>query len=476
MKREELETGLRGLGLEKGDIVLLHSALSSLGNLEGGVGSLVEAFLNVLGKEGTLVVPSFTAGIVPDAVKNDPRAVVSVAPTAQVAAIGAKAKEICADHWKCETAHAEGTPYLKLADLGGYICLLGVDQDRNTTLHSVEALLRLPYLSETSPKEIDTPEGKVTTSFKYFPGPHRDFIGLDKLFSEKIKTVVIGNAVARLIKSKDLVDISVAAGKKNPAFVLCDNPACDDCVRQRAQLRVARLKEEKFTLVSSAVLAGRYVPEMIENCKAAAIEHIELDYVQGKPVQFLSAEALQKQVEELNAGGLKVTALKTCAVPADMPAFLAKTKACGVARLVLPLTFEAEAVMKSAKENNLEILFYNLGLSGKATSDKLLSLNEAGFECGFVFHAANFARAGEHPFLGTFKTRCRRFMKQLEVADALYDCRDVGLARGNAEIKELVSILRCSSFAGNLVLGEGLRATGSLKDATERFWDLVDNM
>ena len=476
MTREELEKDLRKLGLKNGDIVLLHSALSSLGYLEGGAGALIEAFLNVLGKDGTLVVPSFTAGIVPNTVKNDPRAVESIAPTAQVAAIGAKAEEICAEHWKCETAHAEGTPYFKIAQLGGYVCLLGVDQDRNTTLHSAEALLHLPYLKKTDPRPIDTPEGKMHKSFAYFPGPHRNFIGIDHLFAEKMKTALIGQAVVRLIKSRDLIDIAVSEGQKNPAFVLCDNPACNDCVHQRAQLRMARLQNETFTLSSSAILAGRYIPEMIENCQAAGIGKIELDYVQGKPIHVLPVETLIKYVVELKDSGIGITALRSSVIPSDLPAFFNKTKACNINSVVLPLTFEAETVVATAAEKNIDILFYNLGLSSQATSDKLLALKEAGLDCGFVFHAANFARAGEHSFLKSFKTKCRRFLKQLEISDAFYDGRVASLASGNAEIKELISILRCASFSGTFVLGEGLRETGSLREITDQFWALMDTM
>lgn len=474
MTRKELEQNLRGLGLKNGDIVLLHCALSSLGHLEGGADALIEGFLNVLGKEGTLVVPSFTAGIVPATVKKDPRAVESIAPTAQVAAIGAKAGEICAAHWTCETAHGEGTPYMKIAALGGYVCLLGVDQDRNTTLHSAEALLRLPYLKATHPREIDTPEGKVVKSFSYFPGPHRDFIGIDRLLADKMKTAVIGHAVVRLIKSKELIDLAVAAGRKNPAFVLCNNPACADCVRQRAQLRVARLQQERFTLVSSSALAGRYIPEMVENCQTVGIGHIELDLVQGRPVHILSEETLVKYVAELKDGNICAISLRSAIMPSNFPAFLDKAKACGVARVVLPLTFGAERIAATAAEKEIEVLFYNIGLSSQAVSEKLLALKEAGLTCGFAFHAANFARAGEHPFLGSFKAQCRRLLRQLEISDALCDGRTAALAAGHAEIKELISILRCASFSGTFVLGEELRATGSLREIADQFWALMD--
>jgi len=135
-----------------------------------------------------------------DLVRDHVHAVASVHPRASITAIGGRAEEICRDHWKAETAHGEGTPYVRMADLGGYVCLLGVDEDRNTTLHAVEELLRLFYLTTTDEVTFPTPEGEVTRSWVFFPGPHRDFIGLDRLLRQRgvLRLGRIGSGVVRL--------------------------------------------------------------------------------------------------------------------------------------------------------------------------------------------------------------------------------------------------------------------------------------
>ena len=48
------------MGLEAGDRVMVHSSLSSMGHVEGGAAMVVQAFLDVLGPEGTRMVPTFT--------------------------------------------------------------------------------------------------------------------------------------------------------------------------------------------------------------------------------------------------------------------------------------------------------------------------------------------------------------------------------------------------------------------------------
>ena len=133
MTKSDIVRDLRALGLRTGDAVLLHSSLSSIGRVEGGAGTVVDAFLEVLGDTGTLAVPAFgKLGVIAEAVKTHPRVVRSVHPMAAVAAIGASAEAFCRDHWKAELAHGLDTPYTRIADAGGYVCLLGADQDGNT--------------------------------------------------------------------------------------------------------------------------------------------------------------------------------------------------------------------------------------------------------------------------------------------------------------------------------------------------------
>ena len=81
MRKREIVKGLNGLGLKKGDIVLLHSALSTLGRVAGGANTVVDAFIEVLAKEGTLVVPVFgKLGVITEEVKARRNSVKSIHP------------------------------------------------------------------------------------------------------------------------------------------------------------------------------------------------------------------------------------------------------------------------------------------------------------------------------------------------------------------------------------------------------------
>lgn len=479
IRLKDLEDGLRSLGLGTGSAVLVHSSLSSIGWIEGGAGTVLKAFLNVLGKTGTLVVPVFgDLGVFTKTVEKHPAAVRSVHPMAAVAAVGKNAKAICSAHWKAELAHGKDTPYTRIADLGGWVLLLGVDQDRNTTLHTVEELLRLPYLKTTDEKTFDTPEGKVTKSWPFFPGPHRDFIGIDALLraSGKMKVGRLGKAVARLIRSRDLIDLLVEEGRRNPAWALCDNPACADCVGQRAALRRARWAQENFRLAAGSRLCGRYVPEMIENLKAAGVDAVELDWVQGRAACTLPEAELTRMVSDMKSSGITVAALRVVALTGNDAMFFDRAKAAGIGRLVVPLSHRLARHMALAAERGIEVSFYNAGMTAEAAGELLESAAKEHAKPRFTFDAAGFAAVGEKPFLKSYKQKVRRFVDQLDVADALYDGTPAPLARGNAEIKEMISILRCAGFEGWMTLTSFHAAGEALGRVCDRLAGLLDKM
>lgn len=479
MNKVEIKKGLREIGLKKGDIVLLHSSLSSIGHVEGGADTVVDAFLSVLGPEGTLVVPTFgKLGAITETVNSRPEAVRSIHPLASVAAIGGKAAEICRDHWKAELAHAEGTPYARIAEMNGYVCLLGVDQDRSTTLHTIEELLRLPYLSPTADITFSTPEGEVRRSWDCFPGPHRDFIGLDRCLRESgaMRVGTIGASVVRLIRSRDLIEIVRARGEKNPAFVLCDNPECADCVGQRARIRASRYGHESFRLAASSALAGRYVPEIIDGLHAAGIDSVEIDFLQGQHWSLHPRDKIAAAIQSFRAGGIEVSALRLVSIPPAIDPLLETAAETGVNRLVMPLFPSAPETVVAAQRAHVQISFYNALLGSPQSSAILLDLVKRNLPARFTFHAANFARAGEKPFLESYKQKLRRFVDQLDIEDAAFDGLPRHLARGNAEIKEMISILRCARFPGYFVLGSGNRRLRNLVETIADFERLLDSM
>ena len=60
LTQSQITDGLHDLGLQPGANVLIHSAMRTLGHVEGGANAVVDALLDAIGERGTLVAPTFT--------------------------------------------------------------------------------------------------------------------------------------------------------------------------------------------------------------------------------------------------------------------------------------------------------------------------------------------------------------------------------------------------------------------------------
>ncbi len=60
LTQRDIEDGLYRLGLHRGDVVEVHSSLSSLGQVEGGARTVIAALMNMIDKEGAIVMSAYT--------------------------------------------------------------------------------------------------------------------------------------------------------------------------------------------------------------------------------------------------------------------------------------------------------------------------------------------------------------------------------------------------------------------------------
>lgn len=245
--KDDILFSLECMGIKKGDVLLLHSALTSIGKVENGADTVIDAFLEAIGDEGTLVMSTLTGWSSPFDAETSPSAVGylsecfrrrkgvlrSLHPVHSVAAFGKNAEYITKDHDKCETGCGEGTPYLKIAELGGKAILLGVDMDRNTTMHSMEEAIDARYLLTLdipAPTYIDDYKNKKFTLKKFPPG-HRDFLSMTPILRKNRLMVEgkIGNAVVKVIEVDKMFALGKELMEKDPLFFICENENCNSC-------------------------------------------------------------------------------------------------------------------------------------------------------------------------------------------------------------------------------------------------------
>lgn len=155
---------LKALGVKKGDILLIHSSLRSLGGISAG--EAIEALRNAVGEEGTLVFPTLSymncnpskpnfdyyetasnVGYLPEYFRTQVKGVVrSICPTHSCAALGKHAEYITQGHKDDVTPCGKNSPFARVRELGGKILFIGCGTNCNTSMHAVEELSEPDYL------------------------------------------------------------------------------------------------------------------------------------------------------------------------------------------------------------------------------------------------------------------------------------------------------------------------------------------
>lgn len=164
--KEQLKQDLHALGISAGDTVLMHSSYRSLGGVEGGAEGFFSAFLELLGPEGTLILPALSyesvtrqqpefhlkstpscVGYLPEFFRTQvPGVIRSMHPTHSCCLLGRQAAALAADHELDDTPVGPHSPFAKLPETGGKILMLGCSLDHNTSMHGVEETAEPPYL------------------------------------------------------------------------------------------------------------------------------------------------------------------------------------------------------------------------------------------------------------------------------------------------------------------------------------------
>lgn len=464
LSKKDLIKGFKDLGIQKGDTLLVHSSLSSFGKIEGGPDTVIEALIESIGKNGTLLMPVFGEGMLDlsqgpkgppsglgaltEAFRVRSDTIHSLHPTHSVAAWGKEATAYVKDHIKSKTASGKNTPYGRLISRKGYILLLGVDQDRNTTLHTLEEYADAPYLSEYTAKYRDY-HGKLTTiTLQKFPGPHRNFIGLDKPLRNAgiVKMGKIGNAVCRLMRSDKLAKFVLDIFKENPAAVLCDNPACADCRRQKGKIYRSQLAQEPFTLAMDTGNSTDFLEVIIDVAKDEGIHHLVLNHIDGQPLDSLSAERIQHRLKNSD---IQIAAIRYHGT--NLQKAIEQAKTLKTTKIILPLSHLSKREHHLHLHEESKIMFYYENIPkesetwiAEATENKNISL---------AFNPAHFAFDGYKPFLKVYSKRGVRNKTGIFFLEDGRLFKDYTfLEEGNGEVKELLSISQCRSFSGLYIL------------------------
>jgi aminoglycoside 3-N-acetyltransferase len=166
------------------------------------------------------------AGSIPEAFRKRPAVVRSLHPTHSVTACGARAGEMLADHHRAPGPCGRGTPFMRLADQPrGFILLLGVNHESNTTIHGVEELAQLEYVLYPKPCRVPVlaPDGPIEARTRvHMPFLKRRLSALETAYIDRRAQTVthIGDSYVRLVHAGTMRDATLAAVERDRLVLL----------------------------------------------------------------------------------------------------------------------------------------------------------------------------------------------------------------------------------------------------------------
>ena len=245
LNRDRIADDLRRLGVRPGQVLMPQSSLRSLGQVEGAATTVVDALLDALGPDGTLVGPSFNyataqaADFVFDPL-NTPSDMGAIADeirrragndrsrhlTHSVSASGRHAQTIVTAGGL--TAWDADSPLGAVFKLGGHFLLLGVTYQSFTAAHVLEVAFPLRYRTiGTLRRRLRQADGALipfesTIYLRDVTYPGYDFNRLGQALEDAGLTRVgpVGNAISRLIPAQPMREFATEQIKRDPDYLL----------------------------------------------------------------------------------------------------------------------------------------------------------------------------------------------------------------------------------------------------------------
>ncbi len=247
VRKADIKAGLAIVGLKKGHMAFVHSSLSKLGYVEGGADTVIDALLETVGPEGTIVMPTFAwtlfhdkkavvldvtntavkseVGIISETFRKRKGVIRSRHICHSVAAIGPHAKDVMGEGVR---SFGPGSTFDRLYQSNSWNLFLGVGFSVCTALHMVEEHMRVPYREyrDFRGSTVILPDGSEipSQSVEYLKkeGYHNDFEKMGEIFSNQgiLRTCKVGEAKVINVKIRDIFDVTKRYMEDDIGFLL----------------------------------------------------------------------------------------------------------------------------------------------------------------------------------------------------------------------------------------------------------------
>jgi len=240
----DLVTEFKAIGLQTRDTLLVHSSYKSFGGIEGGPQTVIDSLLHVLGKEGTLIMPTFNfdfckgkpwdvrstpshMGILTELVRKHPDSRRVFHPIYSFAVLGKHADMLAALHYK--SSYERNSVFGKLRDLDGKMMIIGLSyNDSMTFFHHVEEMESVDYryMKEFTGLVTDEEGHTYEDTFSMLvrdidKGVQTMVDPMGALMEEAGIASVrkIGEATVKLLKANEVYEFTAREMKKNPRLL-----------------------------------------------------------------------------------------------------------------------------------------------------------------------------------------------------------------------------------------------------------------
>lgn len=244
LTKQNLIDEFREIGVAAGDVLLVHSSYKSFGGVDGGPQTVIDALLEVLGEDGTLIMPTFNfdfckgepwdvretpshMGIITELVRQDPRSLRVFHPIYSFAIIGKQAEYLTKDRYK--SSYEANSLFGKLRILDGKIMVIGLAyNDSMTFFHHIEEIegCDYRYLKDFTGMVTDENGNTYEDTFQMLvrdieKGVHTMVDPMAELAEERglIKHRQIGEAAVKLMKANEIYEFTAREMRRDPLLL-----------------------------------------------------------------------------------------------------------------------------------------------------------------------------------------------------------------------------------------------------------------
>jgi aminoglycoside 3-N-acetyltransferase len=282
IEKSQLKADLKRMGIAKGDHISVALSFKKIGFVKNGPDAFIDALLEVIGPEGTLMMNTFTlsfplaeinrdyvfdpsatvpyTGLVPTTFMKRKDTVRSWHPTCSVAAVGKLSKYLTDGHDEHSRPYL---PYEKLAKVGGKHLCIGINDRLVGLRHEAQrraGLFVVPTFMGVLYKSLH----RLVKVFVWQSPPCNK--RLPELVPELerkgiIRRGKIGNASSIVGNANELLEDMSAMLKKDPTLNLCCDFSCLTCRELERRMNLyGKIKNPKYfqrSLLTRRILSYR---------------------------------------------------------------------------------------------------------------------------------------------------------------------------------------------------------------------------